>query len=213
MPPVAAGTPEVGRRKLRTGIFTIVTQPGWYPNPQNPTGPFRWWDGTGWTDRYQDSHGPDLAAGPADPQGGHRTTATTATTSNGGNRRAGSGEGWAGTVPGQQRPVGATPMHGTPTLSREQLAALSSPHTSEQSPQPAPEQTDQPEAAAPDTRQADSQLFLPRPSQVGRTLGRIALGLVVAAMVAGAALWYQRAFPEPTPLANRPRLINPASGL
>jgi hypothetical protein len=46
-----------------------VAPPGWHPDPSNPTGAFRWWDGTAWTTHTQQAP----AAAPAPVYGSAAT--------------------------------------------------------------------------------------------------------------------------------------------
>jgi uncharacterized protein DUF2510 len=39
-------------------MSSSVAPPGWHPDPSNPTGAFRWWDGTAWTAHTQPAPAP-----------------------------------------------------------------------------------------------------------------------------------------------------------
>jgi hypothetical protein len=39
-------------------MSTNTAPPGWHPDPSNPGGSLRWWDGTAWTDQTQQAAAP-----------------------------------------------------------------------------------------------------------------------------------------------------------
>ncbi len=55
-------------------MSTNTAPPGWHPDPSNPGGAFRWWDGIAWTDHVQPAALP--APPPAWPTSSPAFTAT-----------------------------------------------------------------------------------------------------------------------------------------
>ncbi|HEY8728454.1 MAG TPA: DUF2510 domain-containing protein [Acidothermaceae bacterium] len=68
-------------------MSATTAPPGWHPDPSNPTGAFRWWDGVAWTTHTQQAPAAAPAAAPVpapaqsygNPYGTANTTAPSGT--------------------------------------------------------------------------------------------------------------------------------------
>ena len=50
-------------------MSATTAPPGWHPDPSNPTGAFRWWDGMAWTTHTQQAPAAAPVPAPAQPYG------------------------------------------------------------------------------------------------------------------------------------------------